>query len=305
MSSGWKLLNNFKKLKHTTKLLSAAAVTVAATAAGVSKSKKTSDEKDEIVFLSKEENSVPSKAKIIMHEVVENRDPILPNGDINWGCLCIEKDIVGPCNIEFRKLREYMHVNNVKYDFENFDEEKRIEFDKLFEDYIICTMDYPVYYEDSLLDEEKQEMKKAEELKKEEEKKKQQEKEANHRHFGKDEVVFLTKEENSIPSKAFIPKVAVEENRDPVLPNGEINWACTCIEKDVVGPCNIEFREFRKFVQENRNRNDDEEISDEGRYIIGSFLTCIRNSPVYYKGVLSKDDDDNNDDDDAHAGRKS
>lgn len=85
---------------------------------------------------------------------------------------------------------------------------------------------------------------------------------------------------------------------DPVLPNGEINWACTCIEKDVVGPCNIEFREFRKFVAENRNKIDeDDEISEAGKATIVNFLGCIRKNPVYYKSVFSKDSEDDNGDD--------
>ena len=84
-----------------------------------------------------------------------------------------------------------------------------------------------------------------------------------------------------------------------MLPNGEINWACTCIERDVVGPCNVEFREFRAFVKENRNLKDDSEIPVKGTEIIANFITCVRANPMYYSLYLSKDDDDdeNNADD--------
>ncbi|XP_045163084.2 uncharacterized protein LOC123527583 [Mercenaria mercenaria] len=295
MSAGWKFINNIKSLKSSAKLLSAAAVT--ATATSLSKSKRKLDGKDEILFMSKEDNAVPSTAKIVMQEIGENRDPVLSNGDLNWACACIERDVIGPCNVEFRNLREFMHVQNIKDDIEAFDAEMKEKFDRLFEDFIICTMDHPVYYEDSMLDEEREEIKKKEEKEKELEERKRKEKEANRRHFGKDEVVFITKEENSKPSTVMIPKVQVEENRGPVLPNGEINWACTCIEKDVVGPCNIEFREFRAFVAAHRNVKDDTEIPEKGRTIIGNFIGCVRNNPVYYSSLLSKDQDDDEEND--------
>jgi len=31
---------------------------------------------------------------------------LLPNGDLNWSCRCIEKLVCSPCNVEFRRLAE-------------------------------------------------------------------------------------------------------------------------------------------------------------------------------------------------------
>ncbi|XP_060565233.1 uncharacterized protein LOC132724396 [Ruditapes philippinarum] len=290
MSAGWKFVKKLRSLKGGVQLLSAAAVTATVTNADKSRRKKIG--KDEIFFLSKEDNAVPTKAKIIMQEIEENRDPVLKNGDVNWACACIEKDVIGPCNEEFRKVRQFIHVNDFNDDIDNLDAVLRGNFDNLLEDYIVCTMDHPVYYADTMLDEEKEQIRKNKEKEKEEEERRKKEREANHRKFGKDEVVFLTKEENSIPSKVMIPKVEVEENRLPVLPNGEINWGCTCIEKDVVGPCNLEFREFRSFVAKHRNVKDDSDIPMIGREIITNFIACVRANPVFYS-FLSKNDDDN------------
>lgn len=291
MAGAFKFTKHISMLRRSATLLSAAVVT-AATATGVSKSKHNVDGKDQILFLSREDNAVPSTALIPQQEISENRDPLLPDGSLNWGCSCIEKDVIGPCNIEFRHLRQFMHVNDIKDDMEAFTAETRAEFDKLFEAYIICTMDNPVYYKDMMLDEEKEDLERQERQKKEQTQKKRLEREKNTRDFGKDKVVFLTKEENSLPRKIVIPQVQVEENRSPVLPNGDINWACTCIEKDVIGPCNIEFRQFRQFVHDNRHRKEDAEMTQDERNIIGNFIACIKQNPVYYASFFSKDEDD-------------
>lgn len=286
-------MKHVRQMRRSLKILSATAVTAAA-ATGASVSRKVVDagKGDQILFLSREDNAVPSKALIVQQEITENRDPILPDGSLNWACSCIEKDVVGPCNVEFRALRQFMHDKDIKEDLEEFSPEVRQKFDRLFEAYILCTMDNPVYYKDMLLEEEKEDIERNERQKKEAEEKKKMEKEQNTKKFGKDTVVFLTMEENKQPSSVLIPKVQVEENRSPLLPNGDINWSCTCIEKDVVGPCNIEFRRFRQFVHDNRNRKEDAQFSEKERNIIGDFIACIKQNPEYYASFFSKDDDD-------------
>ncbi|KAL4224560.1 Mitochondrial intermembrane space import and assembly protein 40 [Mactra antiquata] len=120
---------------------------------------------------------------------------------------------------------------------------------------------------------------------------KQLAREANTRNFGKDTVVFLTKEEASGNSKVLVPKVQVTEDRAPYFDDGSINWACGCIEKDVIGPCNLEFREFRLMVDKRRH-NDDMPFSDDDLQIFRNFLHCARSNPVYYSSLNKMADDD-------------
>lgn len=60
--------------------------------------------------------------------------------------------------------------------------------------------------------------------------------------FGKDKVIFATKEDHEKPSTVELP----ETERAPglILPNGEINWNCPCLGGMATGPCGVEFRFF-------------------------------------------------------------
>lgn len=59
--------------------------------------------------------------------------------------------------------------------------------------------------------------------------------------YGKDKVIFATKEDHEKPSTVELP----ETERAPglILPNGEINWNCPCLGGMATGPCGVEFRE--------------------------------------------------------------
>lgn len=59
--------------------------------------------------------------------------------------------------------------------------------------------------------------------------------------FGKDKVIFATKEDHATPSKIELP--ANEPSPGLLLPNGEINWNCPCLGGMATGPCGVEFRE--------------------------------------------------------------
>ena len=77
----------------------------------------------------------------------------------------------------------------------------------------------------------------------------------------------------------------------PVFPNGDLNWSCTCIERDVIGPCNIEFRAFRQYIHDRRDNEDPDEIPEEQEMmklhgLIRGFLTCTKKHPVYYGDLL-------------------
>lgn len=59
--------------------------------------------------------------------------------------------------------------------------------------------------------------------------------------YGKDTVIFATKEDHEQPSTVQLP----EPEKPPglILPNGEINWNCPCLGGMATGPCGVEFRE--------------------------------------------------------------
>lgn len=59
--------------------------------------------------------------------------------------------------------------------------------------------------------------------------------------YGKDKVIFVTKEDHSTPSTIELPKS--EPSPGLILPNGEINWNCPCLGGMATGPCGVEFRE--------------------------------------------------------------
>lgn len=59
--------------------------------------------------------------------------------------------------------------------------------------------------------------------------------------FGKDKVIFATKEDHATPSKIELPPS--EPSPGLLLPNGDINWNCPCLGGMATGPCGVEFRE--------------------------------------------------------------
>lgn len=112
-------------------------------------------------------------------------EPILPDGSVNWACQCIEKEVIGPCNVQFRALREFMHVNKVKDDPADLPDHLLKEFDKVLEGYVTCTMDYPVYYMDSLLDEEIEDLEREKQELLAKEQRRQQDREQNTLKYGR------------------------------------------------------------------------------------------------------------------------
>ena len=61
------------------------------------------------------------------------------------------------------------------------------------------------------------------------------------RSFGKDKVIFISKEDHEKPCSIKLPEE--EEPRGLILPNGDINWNCPCIGSTASGPCGFEFRD--------------------------------------------------------------
>lgn len=59
--------------------------------------------------------------------------------------------------------------------------------------------------------------------------------------FGKDKVMFVTKEDHAEKSKIELPPS--EPQAGLLLPSGEINWNCPCLGGMATGPCGVEFRD--------------------------------------------------------------
>jgi len=104
--------------------------------------------------------------------------------------------------------------------------------------------------------------------------------------FGKDKVIFATKEDHEKPSTVELP----ETERAPglILPNGEINWNCPCLGGMATGPCGVEFREaFSCFHYS--------EAEPKGSDCYDQFATmqeCFARYPTVYNKSGSPDDDD-------------
>lgn len=59
--------------------------------------------------------------------------------------------------------------------------------------------------------------------------------------FGKDKVIFATKEDHASPSTVTLPPP--EPSPGLILANGDINWNCPCLGGMATGPCGVEFRQ--------------------------------------------------------------
>ncbi|XP_051997447.1 coiled-coil-helix-coiled-coil-helix domain containing 4b [Xyrauchen texanus] len=62
---------------------------------------------------------------------------------------------------------------------------------------------------------------------------------------GKDQVIFVTKEEHEIPSTIKLIKDDANEDHEEkglILSSGEINWDCPCLGGMASGPCGERFK---------------------------------------------------------------
>lgn len=124
--------------------------------------------------------------------------------------------------------------------------------------------------------------------------------------FGKDKVIFVTKEDHAEKSKIQLPES--EPQPGLLLPSGEINWNCPCLGGMATGPCGVEFREaFSCFHYS--------EAEPKGSDCYDTFKTmqdCMAQYPTVYdkngddreSGDLGIDLglDDDEDDEELHAG---
>lgn len=106
--------------------------------------------------------------------------------------------------------------------------------------------------------------------------------------FGKDTVIFATKEDHAIPSTIELPPP--EPAQGLITQDGEINWSCPCLGGMATGPCGVEFREaFSCFHYS--------EAEPKGSDCYEAFRTmqdCFTQYPTVYNksGGSGEDDDD-------------
>ncbi|GAU99120.1 hypothetical protein RvY_10164 [Ramazzottius varieornatus] len=122
------------------------------------------------------------------------------------------------------------------------------------------------------------------------------------RSYGKDKVIFLTKEDWDKPAvnlpESFIESLDEEERpRGVILPNGEINWGCPCLGNLSYGPCAIPFRQAFSCFHYSLADPKGSDCIDYFR----DMTMCMANYPSLYPRD-DKDDDEDDDDMDEEGG---
>lgn len=102
---------------------------------------------------------------------------------------------------------------------------------------------------------------------------------------GKDEIIFATAADHSIPSTVKLPEP--EPSPGLILPSGEINWNCPCLGGMATGPCGLEFREafscFHKSTADPKGKDCFDAFKE--------MQLCMAEYPELY----NKDDEDKKD----------
>lgn len=104
--------------------------------------------------------------------------------------------------------------------------------------------------------------------------------------FGKDKVIFVTKEDHAIPSTIELPPP--EQPQGLITKDGKINWSCPCLGGMPTGPCGVDFREaFSCFHYS--------EADPKGSDCYEAFRKmqdCFQQFPTIYNKSAGDDDDD-------------
>lgn len=106
--------------------------------------------------------------------------------------------------------------------------------------------------------------------------------------FGKDKVIFVTKEDHATPSTIQLSNPS-EQPPGLILANGDINWNCPCLGGMATGPCGVEFREAFSCFHYSK-------AEPKGSDCYEAFKTmqdCFSQYPTVYN---KHDDDDESDD---------
>ncbi|XP_037054668.1 mitochondrial intermembrane space import and assembly protein 40-like [Peromyscus leucopus] len=116
------------------------------------------------------------------------------------------------------------------------------------------------------------------------------------RQEGKDQVVFVTRDDHEGPSNESNAELVVGNSNDPyeeyglIMPNGEINWNCPCLGATASSPCEEYFKSaFPCF------HNSPEELEESGS--IDEFQAMQEGMQKYpdvyaHEGENEEDNDD-------------
>lgn len=108
--------------------------------------------------------------------------------------------------------------------------------------------------------------------------------------FGKDKVIFVTKQDHEKPSTVALPDIGDGEPRGIVLPNGEINWNCPCLGGTASGPCAYEFRTAFTCFHESKSEIKGSECMEQ----FSTMQECMSQYPTLYeKRSEDKEDQEN------------
>ena len=111
--------------------------------------------------------------------------------------------------------------------------------------------------------------------------------------FGKDKIIFLTKEDyDKIPDR--FPKPENTEVSRPVLPNGDINWECRCLGSMPVGPCGVPFRDSYSCLKNSKSDPPGADCLEKFTIL----RECMADYPALYNKHFGDDDDDDDEDND-------
>ncbi|XP_023163531.1 mitochondrial intermembrane space import and assembly protein 40-B [Drosophila hydei] len=104
--------------------------------------------------------------------------------------------------------------------------------------------------------------------------------------FGKDKVIFATKEDHSTPSTIELP--APEPPQGLITKDGNINWSCPCLGGMATGPCGVDFRDaFSCF-----HYSEAEPKGSDCYEAFRKMQDCFQQYPTVYNKSNGGDDDD-------------
>jgi len=103
--------------------------------------------------------------------------------------------------------------------------------------------------------------------------------------FGKDKVMFVTKEDHEKPCSITLPPD--EEPRGLIMPDGSINWSCPCIGGTASGPCGFEFREAFTCFHYSTSEAKGSECIDK----FTALNDCMAEYPTLYSRDKREEDD--------------
>lgn len=106
--------------------------------------------------------------------------------------------------------------------------------------------------------------------------------------FGKDKVIFVTKEDHEKPSTIALPEIEDAEPRGIVLPDGGINWNCPCLGGTASGPCAYEFREAFTCFHESKSETRGSECLEK----FNAMQECMSQYPTLYPKKENPEDEE-------------